>query len=887
MFFKTFQQIFDLLDHSLIAPNKYSSAHKKKEGHNTPENVLESLEDHSDLCSKYFIYLINKMQLEYLIEGMISKIFTEESTDTVKEIISYFVYYHDLGKINSNFQEINVKHQNISGDKRHSCYSSNGINSFLIKKYPNFEVIIYLFSHIVEFHHSPLGNYNGKIKNEDEIEKKITKSILKAINIDKAEIKQEILTEFWNSPNFEWKKLFLLIKLIYSLLVMSDSYSTFHYTNNLDELYELNILDEKIRQNMKESFFKIDYNKSIDNKIPSALLDITNINDLRREILIECNNQIKKQLEGNNKIFMLPVPTGGGKTNISMKLLLNILEYDSKVKRVFYVFPFINIIEQNSKVIDKTLFNSGLFPNKIGKVSDIYSRAYFDKFKMDNDSTSDLQHLMILKNDNFLNNCVNIITNVNFFNAFIKNSKDNRYKIANLCNSVVIIDEIQSLSEKNLRIFYDFINETSKNLNIYYIIMSATLPNLNYFLDNVKIPQIIDDPNKYFNHPILERNSIELRYDIHDIDGIKKLLISEINDNYLNKKIKILLTFNIISTSRKVYDTLKEDSYFKDFKFYLINGTIPTLRRKKIIQGFKENNNETNTILVSTQSVEAGMDIDCDFGLRDYAVLESLEQISGRVNRECNGEKSKISKLYIIKYKEGEKYDVQKIYSPIKSSRYKVLQNNFTPSQLKEILKYKKFDEYYKILAKEVKKIGVDSFNSVITEINQLHYKTINDMIDVIEQEIEQIDIFIDEVIPLDDLAIEDKEYIISFTKDRDIQKFGNVNNIIKDNQLITKNVYESWKNILSSTDRFEDKYLRKKITSLFNQFVVTINNIKFYENKTCLLDHMISNGLVKYDEKYNVIVSTDKFLKYYSFKDGINTNKLKSEICLYNLRMI
>ncbi|MDY1591879.1 MAG: CRISPR-associated helicase Cas3' [Methanofastidiosum sp.] len=817
---------------------------------------------------------------------MISKIFTEENIDTVKEIIAYFIYYHDIGKINPYFQKINVEDQNISGDKRHSFYSSKSISSFLIKKFPGFEDTIYLFSYIIEFHHSPIGNFTGKIKEENKIEKEITELIFNIIKIEKIEIKQDTIVEFWDNPNFEWKRLFLLVKLIYSLLVMSDSYSTFHYTSSLDEFYKLNILDEKTKESMKESFLKVDYNKNIDNVQLKTISGITNINELRREILIECNTQIKKLLEENNRIFMLSVPTGGGKTNISMKLALNILEYDNRVKRIFYVFPFINIIEQNSKVIDRALFNSLLFPNKVGKISDIYSSAYIDKLKTDNDSTSDLQHLIIIKNDNFLNNCVNIITNVNFFNAFIKNNRDNRYKIANLCNSIVIIDEIQSLSDKNLRIFYDFINETSKNLNIYYIIMSATLPNLNYFLDNVKIPQILEDSTKYFNHPLLERNSVEFRYDIHDIEEIKKLVIKEINENYSNKKVKILLTFNVISTSRKVYDCLKEDSYFNNFKIYLLNGTIHTYRRKKIIQEFKIKTNTKNTILVSTQSVEAGMDIDCDFGVRDYSILESLEQISGRINRECDGKKSKISKLYIIKYKDGEKYDVQKIYSPTKSSRYNVLKN-FTPSQLNEILKYKKFDYYYKILAKEVKGIGGDSFNSVITEINQLHYKTVNDMIDVIEQEIEQIDIFINEIISLDDLSTEDREYLLAFTEDPDIKRFEGINNIIKDNQLITKNVFEVWRTILSSTDKFEDKYIRKRITSLFNQFIVTINNIKIYENNTCLFDHMISNELAKYDEKYNTIISTDKFLKYYSFEDGIDTNKLKSEICVYTIRMI
>lgn len=878
---KTFQQVISSLDRSLILPNTYYSAHRKNIN---SEILFESLEDHHDLCSKYFTYLIEKMQLETIIERMISKIFTDKKVTTVKEIIAYFVYYHDIGKINLYFQKINVEGQTITGDSRHSFYSSKLISSFLNNKFPGYEDIIYLFSNIVEFHHSPLRDFSGKIKKDSNVELEIIESVFKVTGIERLEIEQNTMAKFWNNSDLDWKSLFLLVKLIYSLLVMSDSYSTFHYVNTLEDYYELNIIDENVKNKMKDSFSKIEYNKNIDGAQLKTLSNIDNINELRCEILIDCNSQIKKLLEENNKIFMLSVPTGGGKTNISMKLALNILDHDISVKRIFYVFPFINIIEQNSKVINESLFDLSLFPNKIGKVSDIYSRSYFDKARMDNDSASELQHLMMIINDNFLNNCVNIITNVNFFNTFIKNRGDNRYKIANLCNSIVIIDEIQSLNDKNLRIFYDFINETSKNLNIYYIIMSATLPNLNYFLDNVAIPQIIKDPNKYFNHPLLERNSIEFRYDINDLDGIKNLVIEEIDKNYSDKKVKILLTFNVISTSRKVFDSLNEDSYFNDFKIYLLNGTIHTLRRKKIIEEFKSEN--TNAILVSTQSVEAGMNIDCDFGIRDYSILESIEQISGRINRECNTKKSNISKLYIIKYKEGDKYDITKIYSPTKSSRYRVLKK-YTPDQLHEILKYKKFDDYYYELAKEVKKIGTDSFNSIVTEINQLHYKSINDMIDVIEQEIEQIDIFIDETIPLDCLSMEDRDYLLLFIEDADIKKFEEANNIIKDNQLITKSIYELWKKILISTDKFEDKYIRKKITSVFNQFIVTINNMKIYEEGTSLSDHMISKEVVKYDDKFNVIVSTDKFLGYYSFKEGVDTNKLKSGICSYTLGMI
>ena len=181
-------------------------------------------------------------------------------------------------------------------------------------------------------------------------------------------------------------------------------------------MYTLNVINNEIRGKMRDSFSRMHYNKNIDQIENKDFFLCTSINELRREILIECSKSMEKLLKENNRLFMLSVPTGGGKTNISMKLALSILEHDKAVKRIFYVFPYINIIEQNYKVIDETLFNDSLFSNKTGLISDIYSRAYIDKFqdRGEDDPTSNQKMANVIRNDNFLNNCVNVITNVNF-----------------------------------------------------------------------------------------------------------------------------------------------------------------------------------------------------------------------------------------------------------------------------------------------------------------------------------------------------------------------------------------------------------------------------------------------------------------------------------------
>ena len=871
---ETFEEIFRNLNKSLIPNNMFYSAHRR-------EDDLELLEEHSEFCSKYFQYINEELGLEQILDNLILDIFGEKRINEIKQIISYSHYYHDIGKINPKFQEVKVKGKIVSGNTNHSYFSERVLTAFLLKKFPKSKGIIYLVAKIIQRHHRKLNDFTTKDYHEDNEEAKIIKHILQIMNIEEKTIGEDDKKEFFISySNMSILfKLFMLVKLIYSLLVLSDSYSTMHYNYSLDAMYPLNTIKGYIRKKMMLSYSQIPYNTNIDKMESKDISVCNNINDLRREILIECNKSIMKLLKEDNKIFMLSVPTGGGKTNISMKLALEILRYDEKLKRIFYVFPYINIIEQNYKAIDKALFDKSLFSNKIGQISDIYSRAYMNKLqnRVDNDSMSTLKKMMVIRDDNFLNNCVNVITNVNFFNGIIKIGGNNRYKIANLCNSIVIIDEIQTLNDKNLRIFYDFIKETSRSLNIYYIIMSATLPNFNYFLDDVEVPQIIENPQKYFTHEIFKRNKIIFKKDINNIESIKELLIKEIDKNYQTGSVKILITLNLVDTSRKVHEEFKNCDDFKGFTFYLLNSTISSLRRKKIIENIKDKLKEERIIIVSTQSIEAGVDIDCDFGIRDYSILDSIEQISGRINRECNPKKKSISKLFVIRYKDGKFPDCKKIYG--EQERYKILISEFNQEDIEEILSFKRFDKYYQVVSKKLKEITKDSFNSVHREIRDLHYKTINDELHVIDNKIDKVDIFICEEILLENLSSYDRDKIESLLTDSEIQRFERNNKIISGEKIITKNVFEVWKEILMSTDKFEDVYIRRKITSLLNQFIISITNIRNKVYDQNLYEYLESEGFVEKDEKFNIILSTPSFSKYYSFTDGLKSDELKEQL--------
>ncbi len=857
---RTFSKLINDLDLSLIPPHSFYSGHVRK-----IDGKREYLEDHSRLALDYFLYLVERNSLEDIIDSSVSYLFGEEALSDFKKILLLSIYYHDIGKINGNFQK-KITGEHPLGDSTHSYYSKRILEILLSREFPHRCDIIYLITETVNRHHTRLKNYTTKQYDEAKKQRNIIKKICNDISCEFKEVKIET-DVFEKLGDDDWTRLFLLLKLIYSLLVLSDAYSTFEFEQGLSQRYSINVLDEETVKKMQKSFEMVSYNQKLRKGA------VKTINDIRREMLIEADERIEYLLEKTeHRIFMLPVPTGGGKTNISMKLALKILQKKNGLKRIFYVFPYINIVEQNYQVIEKTLFNSELFGNTIGLISDIYSKSYWDKASNDEEENGRSLHQMLIMDDNFLNNRVNIITTVNFFNSFIKTGGNNRYKLANLANSTVIIDEVQTLSDKNIRLFYDFIQEASKALNIYFILMSATLPNMNYFLDNMDVPSLIKNPQNYLNHPIFKRNQIVIKKEIETLEGIKELIHRELKESF-DRDLKVLITLNTVATSRLMFEQISRTDEFKDFEIYLLNSTLSSPRRRKIIEEIRSS--KKKEIIISTQSIEAGVDIDCDIGIRDFTIIDSIEQIAGRINREANMDKSEKSKLYLVHIKRSDRYESEMIYGG--SSRYKIT-NQFNSYELESILNEKRFDEYYYNLAEEVKKPAKDIYDYIKREIMDLHYKEVNNSVDVIEEKIKKIDIFLCyEFIPKNEISEYDMEKIRNIFEDEQLKSLCLKYPVLIGNGVNTRNLFQVWKEVFSSTEKFEAIFLRRKVTSALNQFIISINNIS--KKDVDLENYLKKNGYLIKDEHFDITYSTSKSSEIYSFRNGLDVERVREAL--------
>lgn len=293
-------------------------------------------------------------------------------------------------------------------------------------------------------------------------------------------------------------------------------------------------------------------------------------------------------------------------------------------------------------------------------------------------------------NRQFLNYPVILTTHVSLFNTMFGENKEDAFAFHQLANSVIILDEIQSYKNTIWTEIISFLKGFAKILNIKVIIMSATLPDLNMLAVNTNsVCSLIKDREKYFSNPQF-KDRVIVNYDLIDSDNPLQDLYKHVLKNSSRNK-KILIEFIKKQSAYEFFKMLNEEEL--DATVLLMTGDDNSIERDRIIKELSSNESEENgVILVATQVIEAGVDIDMDIGYKDISKLDSDEQFMGRINRSCrkNGEVyffnlDKTDKIYI------EDFRVNKDFSLL-------------DDKMREILKNKKFSEYYKMVLEMIKK---------------------------------------------------------------------------------------------------------------------------------------------------------------------------------------
>lgn len=376
------------------------------------------------------------------------------------------------------------------------------------------------------------------------------------------------------------------------------------------------------------------YKKSVFENAPTKPIDL-----LREQAFLDIARHAKE--EGSGSFFSITLPTGMGKTFAAYKaafLLQKRFFEDTGTKpRIVYCLPFTSVIDQNAAILQDIFEKNGLQKDWIS------IHHYLSHFNERYDDTEQNSYALDFPASEYMTEGweqdVVVTTFVQFLESIFTNRNRALRKFHNLAHAVVVLDEVQAIPPKYFNAVEAALRGLAQYFGTKFLFVTATQPML--FEGGKDIVELTD--------PLLEKTRayfgqmqrIELDQSLLRSNGYKEMEDDEIQalilaDMEANPARSFLVICNTIRQSQGMFRFLRK-SLDADLPVRYLSSSIIPFCRKKLIDDIKSH--KGRQVLVSTQVVEAGVDIDFDVVWRDWAPLDSINQSAGRCNR--NGIKGK------------------------------------------------------------------------------------------------------------------------------------------------------------------------------------------------------------------------------------------------------
>ncbi|NMB90712.1 MAG: CRISPR-associated helicase Cas3' [Chloroflexi bacterium] len=313
--------------------------------------------------------------------------------------------------------------------------------------------------------------------------------------------------------------------------------------------------------------------------------------------------------------FSLTVPTGGGKTFTSMAFALN-HAIANGMKRIIYVIPYTSIIEQNAAEFKKCLGSDHVLEHHSN--FDWSPRGDPNQASTADNWTNNALQKLKLAAENWDIPIV-VTTNVQFFESLFANRSSHCRKLHNLARSVIIFDEAQMLPREYLQPCLYAVSELVNNYRATAVFCTATQPRLERFLpEDQPVQELVPNPNKL--------------YDFYK--RVKVVHLGKRDDESILRELKTHLQVLCIVNTRKHAKGLFAGLENAAGRFHLSTLMCPA-HRKNVLASIRQRLEQGQPCrVISTQIMEAGIDVDFPVGYRAMAGLDSIIQAAGRVNRE-------------------------------------------------------------------------------------------------------------------------------------------------------------------------------------------------------------------------------------------------------------
>lgn len=431
-----------------------------------------------------------------------------------------------------------------------------------------------------------------------------------------------------NSKNFY---LGLYEKYIYSRLVDADRLDAAHFESR--HPYVPNTPDwEELIQRLETHLSELDASETI--------------NQIRSKISEDC-------FKASNRatgIYRLGVPTGGGKTLASLRFALHHAAKTGK-KHIIYVIPYLSITSQTVNVFRESLnLQNDDSTVLLEYYSSVMKDEHIDKSDengYDDDNKEQQRRLVAERWDNPLI----VTTMVQFMETVMSARASKLRKFHNMADSVIIFDEIQSLPTKMINLFNEVVSFLSNILGSTILLCSATQPLLerterrNLLLsDN---PDLIERSDDYAEQ--LRRTNIVTSSETVTVDELASIVFDKAQENG-----NCLAIVNLRSEARKLYKAINDLNATLDenkrFTIVHLSTSMCGQHRKDCLDHVcnllgRNKDDDKRVICLSTQLIEAGVDVSFACVVRAMAGLDSILQAAGRCNR--NGESKEPKNVYV------------------------------------------------------------------------------------------------------------------------------------------------------------------------------------------------------------------------------------------------
>ncbi|BBO82130.1 CRISPR-associated helicase/endonuclease Cas3 [Desulfosarcina ovata subsp. sediminis] len=566
---------------------------------------------------------------------------SEDVRKQVDDCMNYTIQFHDLGKAIPEFQKYIKNPQQYSNQKKYKAHTPVSLILWLLYAQKNHipNNIILLVSATVWKHHGDFPSLNTMLNEslyEYEDDYKISKypinQVIHELTIelsnpfeaDEFDIQNLIDDTFFENWQIE-KAAGYKIKglLLFSILLEADrtflALSEYHLKQKLNPMKPITISPEIVDGFLSQK-----------SKSKKQNIKLNRLRTDLRYAIINDSDDIPN-------IESVTLPTGLGKTMVAAHWALKHRNQAKIARKVIIVLPYLSIIDQTVKEYQNLL--EKFDPSSlILEAHSIADRKYVeDSNENQNNKFNDaIDFLADTWSADFV-----ITTFDQFLYTLLSSKNSHLLRFHNLADALIIIDEIQALPSKLWEPLSVALLAISKTINSKVLVMSATQPEFLQARELVSSPDIIFNRQCRYQLLLKHISPINLKTFINDC-------IRRIDDEDWHLK-RVMIVLNTRKSARTVLDSLEGKI---SCNIFFLSADVTPKERLATILKIKENK---PCLVITTQCIEAGVDIDMDFAIRDFAPLDSIVQCAGRCNR--NGLKNRADiDIVSLTNENGKKY---------------------------------------------------------------------------------------------------------------------------------------------------------------------------------------------------------------------------------------